>query len=156
MEKSQTFLSTKCDNEQLALIVKRALPAMSGETVTYNAAKNIFMTAAYTSLAGNSYFKTIQISKRLIIYYEIGVGYAHTFLNGITLYGFDGHNANIIGRKSYSCLFFNEIRAKEESVLILKNFIEGQAKMSHALVSDQQMLSYSRQLVEETQVKQLA
>lgn len=72
-------------NTSLALIAAKALPALSGSSLTYNAEKNVYLTLGYTSAAGNTYYRAIRLSDRLAVYYHIGQGYAHTFLNGITL-----------------------------------------------------------------------
>lgn len=68
----------------LALVAAKALPALSGSSLTYNPEKNVFLTCGYTSAAGNTYYKAIRISDRLAVYYNIGQGHTHTFLNGIT------------------------------------------------------------------------
>ncbi len=86
-------------NKSLQLIASKSLPALSGESLTYNAAKNVYLTLGYTSAAGNTYFKAIRLSNRLIVYYDIGQGYARTFLNGITLFCWNGPKANIIAQK---------------------------------------------------------
>ena len=72
----------------LQTIVAKNLPALSGESITYNASKNVFLTQGYTSAAGNMYYKAVRLSNRLMVYYDLGQGYCHTFLNGIKLYCF--------------------------------------------------------------------
>lgn len=85
-------------NTSLALVAAKALPALSGSSLTYNPEKNVFLTLGYTSAAGNTYYKAIRFSNRLAVYYHIGEGYAHTFLNGITLFAWNGQKANIIAQ----------------------------------------------------------
>ena len=146
-------------NTALQAIVTKSLPALSGESITYNAAKNVFLSQGYTSAAGNMYYKAIRLSNRLVVYYDLGQGYAYTFLNGIKLYCFDGQKANLIAQKYWGgCDYriFNEQFAKEQSILMLKGFLEGQLKMQGAHVSDQELASFARNMVEETQRKQLA
>ena len=146
-------------NTALQAIVTKALPALSGEQVTYNAAKNVFLSQGYTSAAGNMYYKAIRLSNRLVVYYELGQGYAHTFLNGIKLFCWDGQKAKVIAQKSwggYDYRIFNEQFAKEQSILMLKSFLAGQLKIQGAHVSDQDVLSFARNMIEETQRKQIA
>ncbi|NPD82641.1 hypothetical protein HPS57_11760 [Prevotella sp. PINT] len=144
----------------LQLIASKALPALSGANVIYNAAKNIFLAGAYTSAAGNTYYKAIRFSDRLVVYYDIGEGYCHNFLNGIHLYAWDGQRAKLIAKKSWGgCCnyrYFNEQTAKEESILMLKAFLEGQAKLAGYSVSCQQLLDFSRSMINDTQRKLLA
>lgn len=150
---------TKKMNNALSLVAAKALPALSGSSLTYNAEKNVYLTLGYTSAAGNTYYRAIRLSNRLAVYYDIGEGYAHTFLNGITLFCWDGQKAKIIAQKfwgGYDWRSFTEQFAKEQSILMLKDFLTGQAKALGAQVSEQQMLSFSREMIEETQRKQLA
>jgi hypothetical protein len=147
------------NNTALQTIVMRNLPALSGESITYNAAKNIFLSQGYISAAGNMYYKAIRISDRLVVFYELGQGYKYTFLNGIKLFAFDGQKATLIAQKywgSSNWVIFNEYFAREQSILMLKGFLEGQLKLQGATVSDQEVMAYSRTLIEETQRKRLA
>lgn len=146
-------------NTALQTIVAKNLPALSGESIAYNAAKNIFLTQGYTSAAGNMYYKAIRLSNRLMVYYELGQGYIHTFLNGIKLYCFDGQKANLIAQKYWGgCDYriFNEQFAKEQSILMLSNFLAGQLKAQGAQVSNQEIFSFAYNMIEETQRKQLS
>ena len=143
----------------LALVASKALPALSGSSLTYNPEKNVYLTLGYTSAAGNTYYRAIRLSKRLAVYYHIGEGYAYTFLNGISLFCWDGTKAKIIAQKfwgGYNWKVFSESFAKEQSILMLKDFLAGQAKALGVQVSEQQMFSFSREMIEETQRKQLA
>lgn len=145
-------------NTALQTIVAKNLPALSGESLTYNAAKNVFLTMGYTSAAGNMYYRAIRLSDRLAVYYDLGQGYAYTFLNGIKLFCWDGQKAKLIAQKywgGYDYRVFNEQFAKEQSILMLKDYLAGQLRAQGAQVSDQEMLSFSRSMIEETQRKQL-
>lgn len=143
-------------NTSLALVAAKALPALSGSSFTYNPEKNVYLTSGYTSAAGNTYYKAIRLSNRLAVYYHIGEGYAHTFLNGITLFAWNGQKANIIAQKfwggcNWRC--FNERTAKEESIIMLKDFLAGQAKAMGSVIADSQLLAFSRNMIEETRQK---
>jgi len=145
-------------NTALQAIATKALPALSGEQVTYNAAKNVFLSQGYTSAAGNMYYKAIRLSNRLVVYYELGQGYIHTFLNGIKLFAWDGQKAQLVAQKYWggdNWRKFDEYFAKEQSILMLKGFLESQLKLQGTQVSDQELASYARGIVEETQRKQL-
>ena len=146
-------------NTALQTIATKTLPALSGEQVTYNAAKNVFLSQGYTSEAGNMYYKAIRLSNRLMVYYDLGQGYAYTFLNGIKLFCFDGQKANLIAQKYWGgCDYriFNEQFAKDQSILMLSSFLSGQLKAQGAQVSNQEIFSFAYDMIEETQHKQLA
>jgi hypothetical protein len=147
------------NNTALQTIVMRNLPALSGEPITFNAAKNIFLSQGYISAAGNMYYKAIRISDRLVVFYELGQGYKYTFLNGIKLFAFDGQKATLIAQKywgSSNWVIFNEQFAKEQSIIMLMNFLAGQLKLQGATVSNQEVYSFARNMIEETQQKRLA
>lgn len=146
-------------SNSMQLVAAKALPVLSGSSLTYNPEKNIYLTMGYTSQAGNTYFRAIRMSKRLAIFYDIGEGYFHTFLNGITLFCWDGQKAKIIAQKKWGgaewrC--FSESFAKEQSINMLKDYIASQAKMLGTHIDDRTILDYSRNMVEETMQKQLA
>ena len=141
-------------NKTLSLVAAKALPALSGTSVTYNAEKNVYLTLGYTSAAGNTYFKAVRFSDRLAVHYDIGEGYCHTFLNGITLFAWDGSKAVIIGKRSgggSNWHRFSEQFAKEQSIDMLKNYLEGQAKALGQHVNDQQLRLFSRTMIEDVQ-----
>ena len=146
------------NNMSLSVVAEKALPALSGSSLTYNAEKNFLLTTGYTSTAGNTYFKAIRLSKRLAVYYHIGQGYARTFLNGITLFAWNGQQAKIIAQKQwggYDYRFFSESFAQEQSILMLKDFLAGQAKIMGSSINESQLLTFARQMISETRCKQL-
>ncbi|MBO7417986.1 MAG: hypothetical protein J6U14_03515 [Bacteroidaceae bacterium] len=146
-------------NNSLVKLAAKALPALCGEQVTYNAAKNVYLTLGFTSAAGNMFYRAIRLSNRLVVYYELGQGYIHTFLNGIKLFCWDGQKANLIAQKYWggsNWQVFSENFAKEQSILMLKEFLQGQQKLLGAYVSDHDLNCFARNLVEETQHKLLA
>ena len=145
-------------NTSLQLIAAKALPALSGSSLTYNPEKNVYLTLGYTSAAGNTYYQAVRFSDRLAVYYDIGEGYAHTFLNGIKLFCWDGQKARTIAQKYWGgCDYriFSEQFAKEQSILMLKNFLAGQLKAQGAHVCDQEISMFARNMIEETHCKQL-
>ena len=139
----------------LTRLAEKALPALSGATLTYNPERNMYLTLGYTSAAGNTYFKAVRFSDRLAVYYDIGQGYSYTFLNGITLFAWNGNKAVIIGKKTWggcgNWVCFSERFAMEQTIQMLKNYLEGQAKAIGQCVSEQQLLSFSRQMIEDVQ-----
>ncbi len=143
-------------DSSLARLVNSALPSVQG--VTYNPDKNIFLTSGYTSAAGNTYFQGIRLSDRLAIVMNIGEGYAHTFLNGLQLFCFDGRNRKLIGSREYNTCFFDEDFAKKESMEILLDYMKSQARMRHICMSDYELKSYAKAQIAATisSLKQIA
>ena len=133
----------------LTRVVEYALPALSGSSVTYNADKGIFLTNGYTSAAGNTYFQGIRLSDRIVIKFDIGQGCPHTFLNGVQVYGFNGRNTKLIGKREFYCYFFNEYNAKMEAVEIIVEYMKSQSKLMGAHVDSYQVEQFAKQLVDD-------
>lgn len=138
----------------LTHLAAKALPALSNSSVTYNPEKNVYLTLGYTSPAGNTYFKAVRFSDRLAVHYDIGEGYAYTFLNGITLFAWDGTNAVKMWGGCGNWVCFSEKFAMEQTIKMLKDYLEGQAKAIGQSLSDATLLSFSRQMVEEVRTYQ--
>lgn len=156
---NQKKKKTMNKNITLANIAAKSLPALSKSSLTYNPEKNVYLTLGYTSQAGNTYYKAIRFSNRLAVFYHIGEGYAHTFLNGITLFCWDGQKAKVIAQKfwgGYNWKCFSEQFAKEQSILMLKDYLASQAKALGTQVNEQQVLAFSRDMIEETQRRRIA
>ncbi len=131
----------------LALVAAKALPALSGSSLTYNPEKNVYLTLGYTSAAGNTYFRAIRLSKRLAVFYHIGQRYSHTFLNGITLFCWDGSKAKIIAQKFWggsNWKDFSECFAKEQSIIMLKDSLDKQRLLALRLTSSKCLPSHVR------------
>ena len=146
-------------NTSLPTIISKSLPALSGASLTYNVEKNIYLTLGYTSNAGNTYYKVIRFSDRLAVFYHLGEGYAYTFLNGISMFCWDGDKAKLIAQKfwggcDWQC--FSEQFAKEQSVIMLKEYLSGQAKMLGTNICEKQLNLISKEMIEQMHQKQIA
>lgn len=148
-------------NTALAQIAAKSLPSLSGSPLTYDAARNAFIADHYTSAAGNTYYRTIRMSPSLAVYYEIGEGWYTNavFLNGIKLYCWDGTHARLIAQRNWGgCFnyrFFSEYDARETAISMLRDFLESQAQLAGVHVSDNELSSYARRMIDETQCKQI-
>lgn len=146
-------------NNSLAFVASKALPSFTGSSLTYIAEKNVYLTQGFTSKAGNSYYHALRLSDRIGIFYHIGEGYAHTFLNGITLFAWNGRKAQVIAKREWggsNWKKFNEHFAMEQSVLMLKGFLLEQADSMGKYVTEKDVLKLSRSMVENTQRKRLS
>ena len=142
----------------VSIIAEKALPALSGSSLTYNAAKNVFLTQGYTTLANNTYYRAYRISNKLVVRYDIGEGYKHTFLNGIMLFIRNGLDMKLIAQKTWggsNWRKFDEHSAMLESIIMLKNCLASQAKLMGKYVGDSHLMEFSRAAIGETQRKML-
>lgn len=138
------------NNTELSRVVESSLPALSGSSLTYNSQNNIFLTTGYTSAVGNTYFQGIRLSNRIIVKTDIGQGYAYTFLNGISVYGFNGREKKLIGSRSFYNNCYSEYSVMKNAKEIVMEYMRSQAKMLGAQLDTGQLEEFSRLLVVET------
>jgi len=147
-------------NMQLLTRAYMALPALSGESLTYVPEKNAFLTQGYTSLAGNTYYRAIRLSNRLVACYDLGQGYSATFLNGIKLFFWDGNKAKLIAHRTWggydNYFFFSETTAKDMCVIMLKDSLKAQIKMYGGNVGEAELMCFARCMVDGLYQRQLA
>lgn len=147
------------NTNNLSLVAAKALPALSGSAITYNPEKNVFLTRGYTSAAGNTYYKAIRLSDRLAVYYDIGEKNCYMFLNGISLFAWNGQKANLIAQRLWrgcNWHFFSESFAKEQSVEMLKEYLASQAKAMGTIVDERTLIEFAQQMIDATHQKQIA
>ena len=147
-------------NNNLSLVVSKALPGMMTESLTYNPAKNVFLTQGWTSHAGNTYYRAVRGTNGIVIIFDIGEGYAYTFLNGITIVGFDGQQPRIIAKKQWggcgNWVEFDENRAKQKTKDILCDYLLSEAKQLGQDVTTSEARDFAESLIEQTYCKRLA
>lgn len=137
-------------------LVDKSMPAVfKNEEITFNVGKNIFLTRGCTSIAGNTYYQGARFSDRIIITQQIGEGYFYTFLNGIRIFGFNGNGTTLIAEKNYHCCIYNEAFVKKESEILIKEFLRSQAAIDGSIIQDNQLETFSQQLVADTMKNQL-
>jgi hypothetical protein len=145
----------KTKKNNFLAVIGKVLP----QKVTYNASNNVYLTNGWTSAAGNFYYQGIRLSERIIIRCDIGQGYAYTFLNGVNVYAYDGHNTKLIGTRSWggcaNWVCYCEQRVKEAAMSIVKDYLRSQMKLMAATASDRQIDDFSTQIVEATYQKRL-
>lgn len=142
-----TTFNTPTSN--LLTVVTNALPSLSGSGITYNERQNIFLSTGYTSAAGNTYYQGIRLSDRLIINYDLGDGYAYTFLNGLKLYCFDNREKKLIGSELYNCRIFSESYARREVIRLLSNYLRSQAQILGTSIDEHLLIDFSEHLADE-------
>jgi hypothetical protein len=107
----------KAEEQKLAYLLSRFVPEL-GASAVYRTELNMFTGEGYTSLAGNTYFSGVRLTLGAAIKFDIGIGYAHVFLNGISVYATDGR-CKLLAHRRFSCYFYSEAAARRESTLLI-------------------------------------
>lgn len=134
-------------NNSLANIVNQALPAVSNSNVSYCADRNMFVTTGYTSGMGHTYFQGIQLSDRVAVVCSIGRGGWGSnphFLNGVTVYCFDGKEKKIIGKWSPAIYaFYSDSLVQRVATNLLYDYLKSQVRMQGALIDDSELKNFA-------------
>lgn len=102
-----------------------ALPQFSGR-FNYNDVAKMFLSGGYTSAAGNMYQTGLRISSRLAVKFDIGHGYAHSFLNGIDIFIWNTDKPKLVSQESFSCYFWSNEAANHEVKRMVKDYVRSQ------------------------------
>ncbi len=133
------------ENSLILSTVKSFLPAFNANGVTYNDIAKMFLTPAWCSQAGNAYQEGLRISNKISVTYNIGHGYAYTFLNGIRIFRYENDKPALIGERSYYNYRWTDYDVNRETVNLLTDCLESQCKILGLGTPDK---SYVRQVAE--------
>jgi hypothetical protein len=136
----------------LVNFVNDTLPMMTKSSVTYNSERNMFLTTGYTSGSGHCYFQGIQLSERVGVVYDIGRGGWGSnplFLNGVTVYCFDGRDKKIIGKWSpCDYAFYSDNLAKRIAKELLFNYLKSQIQIQGISISTSELEKFASAQIE--------
>jgi hypothetical protein len=138
-------------NTSLSTLVSNALPTITKGHVTYNATRNMYLTDGYTSNLGHTYYQGIHLSDRIAITFDIGHGSwgDATFLNGVSLFAFNGNQKVLIGKwapSSYA--FYSDNLAYGKAEQLLFDYLKSQMQMRGGYISDDELRRYAKVQVE--------
>lgn len=135
---------------RLTLAVKSALPSLGNE-VSYNQVANMFLSAGYTSAAGNTYQEGLRLSKYLAVNFSIGHGWYYSFLNGIRLFIWDGNKPKLVMERLFNCYYWSESAARDEVVSMLKEYLRNSCQtLGLGNPTDDQLQQLSEALADDT------
>ena len=145
----ENIITTAASSDTLTNVVNYSLPALSGAQATYDAQRAMFITEGWPSPAGNYYYEALRVSPRLTLFYEIGVGYAYTFLNGLRLFCNDGRKHRLIGQRWFSCNILSEMDVRKSCEEMLGEYLLTQNEMLNQRLTREQIEPVIKRLVDE-------
>lgn len=137
-------------NNALILSAQKALPQLACN-VTYNHVAKMLLTPGYVSAAGNMYQEGVRLSKRLAVKFSIGHGWAHTFMNGIQLFAWDGAGLRVVAHRCYSNFWWCEDDIRREVISVVTSYLRTQILLQGKYCEEAEIRRFARQLVDETQ-----
>lgn len=114
----------------------------------YSDSQKMFVSAHYTSAAGNMYFKGLRFTDRIVMIEKVGLYKNFTYIDSIELFAFDGGNKVLIGKVDYEKTFYNADRIKEDAKTILSSYIENSAKLAGEFIDSRYAIDRAAQMVE--------
>lgn len=140
---------TTANNTNISSI--RSLLATQGcGTLKYDSCYQLYYSEGWMSGAGNVYSKGFRVSDRVLFVFSIGQGYCRTFINGISVYIYDGNRFLLVGSKLYSCTFFSNSFIDSECKQIIVDYIKSQARLAGSSVTEVQASQMATELVRTT------
>lgn len=138
-------------NNALVLSAQKAFPQLACN-VSYNQKAKMLLTPGYVSAAGNLYQEGVRLSKRLAVRFSIGHGWAHTFLNGIQLYAWDGVGLRVVAHRCYDNFWWCEEAVRREVINIITSYLRTQLQIQgNYCVSEPDIRKLAINLVDDTQ-----
>ncbi len=137
-------------NTSLIVKVNDLLPAVTNKSVSYSSSKGAYLTDGWTSAAGNTYGQLMYLSPQLAIVCDFGVGYAHTFLNGLKVLRYNGQKAELVDSRFYYNCSFNDAFVRSEAAKIVSEFIEGQLRLTGSYTSSSEIENMAKRLIDDT------
>lgn len=138
-------------NNALVLSAQKALPQLACN-VTYNQVAKMLLTPGYVSAAGNMYQEGVRISKRLAVRFSIGHGWAHTFMNGLQLYAWDGTSLRMVAHRCYENFWWSEAAIRREVISMIATYLKAQIQIQGIYsVSEADIRKLAMDLADDTQ-----
>lgn len=117
------------ENSLVLATAKSSLPSFAANDVKYNDIARMFLTPGWTSGAGNMYQEGLRVSDKIAVTYNIGHGYAHTFLNGIRIFRYEKGKTVLIGERYFNNYWWSDREVNGETVNLLAEYLQSQCKV---------------------------
>lgn len=114
----------------------------------YNDSQKMFMSAHYTSAAGNMYYKGIRFTDRLVMVEKVGLYKNFSYIDSVEIYAFDGEDKILVGKYEPQKEFYDAIKIKEVARTILISYIQNSAKLVGSIINPSTIEQQAEQLLQ--------
>ena len=112
----------------------------------YNSQK-MFICDEYVSSNGHRYYLGIRFCDRIVIVEKVGLYHSWTYIDSIELYAFNGQKMELIQKRDYDKVFRNEAFIRQESELMVKEFLTGVMKTQRICTPVEQIAEQAQTLI---------
>ena len=114
----------------------------------WDESQKMFIVDEYQSVSGYRYLTGVRFTDRIAIVERIALVYSWTYVNAIELYAFNGQSMELIQKKDYGLnVFKKENMIRNDSVEMVKNYIQGALKLNRCTMSVSQIEHQAKSLV---------
>ena len=114
----------------------------------YDNSQKMFIIDEYESAAGHRYYRGIRFCDRVVFAETVGMYHNWTYIDSLELYVFNGEKLVLVQKKDYDKVFRKEANVKADSEAMLRDYLDGQAKMTKTIIAADQIQKHAHTLVE--------
>ena len=109
--------------------------------------QKMFICEEYESASGYRYYKGVRFCNRIAIVEKVGLCHSWTYIDSIELYAFNGQRMELIQKRDYEKEHRNEEFIRQESELMVKDYLTGVAKAQGISISEEQIAVQAAELI---------
>ena len=138
---------TKAINKNL---FDNILPSFGNPRVhipVWDDSQKMFICDECESGNGHRYYRGIRFCDRVVILEKVGLYHSWTYIDSIELYAFNGQRMELIQKRDYDKVFRNEAFIRQESELMVKEFLTGVMKTQRICTPVEQIAEQAQALI---------
>ena len=114
---------------------------------TWDDSQKMFICSQYESANGHRYYLGIRFCDRIVIVEKVGLYHSWTYIDGIELYAFNGQKMELIQKRDYDKVFRNEDFIRQESELMVKDYLAGVMKARSMYAPLEMLAAHAAELI---------
>ena len=110
--------------------------------------QKMFLCGDYESASGHRYYMGVRFCDRIVIVEKVGLFYNWTYIDSIEVYAFNGTKLVLVQKRDYEKTYRNEDFIRQESVAMVRDFIEGVVKAQGSSMAKDEIETQAKSIVE--------
>lgn len=110
--------------------------------------QRMFICDEYENENGHRYYKGVRFCDRIVIVEKVGLYHTWTYIDAIEVYAFNGIRLELVQKRDYEKTFRSEDFVRDESEMMVRNFLEGILKIHRTSMSEEEIATKAKSIVE--------
>ena len=110
--------------------------------------QKMFLCGDYESASGHRYYMGVRFCDRIVIVEKVGLFHNWTYIDSIEVYAFNGTKLVLVQKRDYEKTFRSEEFIRQESVTMVRDFIEGVVKTQGSSMAKYEIEAQAKSIVE--------